>query len=155
MSIALLFELAIELITFGIVVAASVALINRVMAQATVRRRLGEHAAAPTRQQTSGLVKDGQVTNPFLLWVQRSTSLSDTKDRAKLTRDLAMGGIRNPAAPTLYVVLRFGLAIGLPLGFLLMQQFASKPFSSSDSGIDHLCRNGCPQWSERATGTGG
>jgi len=129
MSIALLFELAIELITFGIVVAASVALINRVMAQATVRRRLGEHAAAPTRQQTSGLVKDGQVTNPFLLWVQRSTSLSDTKDRAKLTRDLAMGGIRNPAAPTLYVVLRFGLAIGLPLGFLLMQQFASKPFS--------------------------
>jgi len=128
MSLSLLLELAIELITFGIVVAASIALLNRLMAQAAVKRRLGE-SAAPVQQRPTGLVKGGQVTNPFLLWVQRSTSLADSKDRTKLTRDLAMGGIRNPAAPTLYVVLRFGLAIGLPLGFLLMQRFSSKPLS--------------------------
>jgi tight adherence protein C len=111
-----------------VVVATSLALLNRFALQAIVRRRLGDRSAV--RAQKSGaLVADRQVTNPFLLWVQRSTSLADSKDQAKLTRDLALGGIRNPAAPTLYVVLRFGLAIGLPLGFLLLQQIISKPFT--------------------------
>jgi tight adherence protein C len=128
MAFSSFIELAVELVTFGIVVAATLALLNRVTAQAAVRRRLGERAA-PAAQRTATLVNDGQVTNPFLLWVQRSTSLADTKDRAKLTRDLAMAGIRNPAAPTLFVVARFGLAIGLPLVFLMLQQFASKPMS--------------------------
>jgi tight adherence protein C len=112
-----------------------------VLAQADVRRRLGQQVAGPA-QQSMGLLKQTRLTNPFLLWVQRSTSLSDTKDQAKLTRDLALAGIRHPAAPTFYVIARFTLAIALPLGFLLMQQVAAKPVSPMMLSVGALLLTG-------------
>ena len=130
MNTALIIELAVQFLTFAIVVAVTASVLNRITAQADIRRRLGQQmSSAPHHHQASPLLTDREVSNRFLQWVQRSTSLSDPKDQAKLTRDLALGGIRNPAAPTLYVVARFGLAIGLPLGFLIMQQFSAKPIT--------------------------
>jgi tight adherence protein C len=121
---------AVQLATFAIVVSISATLINRLTTLVEVRRRLGAQVGASTNRATTStatLVRQAQITNPFLLWVQRSTSLSDPKDQAKLSRDLAMAGIEHPAAPALYVVLRFGAAIGLPLCFLISQQFEPKP----------------------------
>jgi tight adherence protein C len=124
-------EVAVELFTFAIVAAISVVLIGRVTTLVEVQRRLSTQLGASGERQprSAGLLRQDEVTNPFLLWVQRSTSLADTKDRAKLTRDLALAGIEHPAAPMLYVVLRFGMAIGLPLAFLLSQQLAAKPMT--------------------------
>jgi tight adherence protein C len=121
-------EIGVQILIFGIVVTMSVALIGRITAQAEVRRRLGEQVSAPVAPANS-LVRDAEVTNPFLLWVQRSTSLSDTRDKAKLARDLALAGIQHPAAPIFFVVARFALAIGLPLAFLIAQQFSKHPFT--------------------------
>lgn len=123
-----LLQIGVQLLTFAVVAAVSMMLIRQVVTQVDVHRRLGAQVAGPRPQKAAGVVREARITNPFLLWVQRSTSLADTKDRAKLTRDLAMAGIQHPAAPILYVVLRFGLAIALPLGFLLMQQLSAKPF---------------------------
>ena len=109
MLMSTLAEIAIEILTFAVVVALSMSLLSRVVAQADVRRRLGQQVAGRA-QPSAGLIKDTKVTNPFLLWVQRSTSLADTKDQAKLTRDLALAGVRHPAAPTFYVIARFSLA---------------------------------------------
>src|SRR5438128_678411 len=119
MSIISFVQIAVQVLTFAIVVAVSATLIGRLPAQADVRRRLGAQVTTGSRPTSASLVRKDQVTNPFLLWVQRSTSLADAKDQAKLTRELAMAGIQHPAAPILYVVLRFGLAISLPLVFLL------------------------------------
>ena len=123
-----LFEIGVQVLTFVIVVGVSLTLLARVTAQVEVRRRLGEHVSSRTTS-TAGIVKTSQVSHPFLLWVQRSTSLADAKDQAKLHRQLEQAGIHHPAAPILYVVCRFGLAIGLPLAFLMLQQVAAKPMT--------------------------
>ena len=44
-----------------------------------------------------------------------------------MRRDLSKAGIDHPAAPALYVVSRFALAIGLPLAFLAFQQVSAHP----------------------------
>jgi tight adherence protein C len=131
MSPTTLLEIGVQILTFVIVVGVSVVAFSRLSTQLAVRRRLGENVVAsadPSRPRSSGLLKSSGVTNPFLLWVQRSTSLQDSADGSRLRRDLALAGIAHPAAPTLFVVARFGLAIGLPLGFLMLQQLSSKPF---------------------------
>jgi tight adherence protein C len=121
-------ELIIEILTFGIVVAVTLAVTRGVAASLDVRRRLAD----PTPSATLGaesVLKGGKVRNPFLLWVQSSTSLSDSKDRAKLRRDLSLAGFDQQAAPIWYVIARFALAIGLPLIFLLSQSLFAKPLS--------------------------
>jgi tight adherence protein C len=130
MSISSLIEFSVEFLIFGIVATISWTLVGRYNASVDVRRRLGAQLGVSTgRRPTSTLVRQGQITHPFLLWVQRSTSLADAKDQAKLARDLARAGIDHPAAPVLYVVLRFGAAIGLPLAFLMSQQLDAKPMT--------------------------
>jgi tight adherence protein C len=74
------------------------------------------------------VVKDREVRNNFLVWVEQAT-LSNDKDASKLRKDLIEAGFENPAAPIWYVIVRFSLAIGLPLTFLFLQQFMSKPLS--------------------------
>jgi tight adherence protein C len=129
MSITSLIAITAQLVTFAIVAAISATLINRIATLVEVRRRLdAQFSTSGDRRAASALVRQGQITNPFLLWVQRSTS-TDAKDQAKLARDLAMAGIEHPAAPVLYVVARFGAAIGLPLVFLMSQQLDPNPMT--------------------------
>src|SRR5579862_2027241 len=111
-----LIALLIQIITFAAVVAVSMAVIGRVTTQMDVRRRLKEQVSVRPIARTGLLKKDG-VTNPFLLWVQRATALTESKDGQQLRRDLSKAGIEHPAAPALYVISRFALAIGLPLAF--------------------------------------
>lgn len=128
MNISNILELTVQILTFVLVVAVSMTLMVRVTAQVDVRRRLGQQVT-DRRPDPVGVVKSGEIRHPFLLWVQRSTSLADAKDQAKLRRDLEIAGIQHPAAPMLYVICRFGLAIALPLAFLLYQQVSPKPMS--------------------------
>jgi tight adherence protein C len=132
MSITSLVEIALQLFTFAIVVMISATLVDQITKLVDVRRRLSTEvsgASAGQRSASATLVRRGQLTNPFLLWVQRSTSLADAKDQAKLARDLAQAGIEHPAAPILYVVLRFGAAIVLPLLFLVWQHLRPEPLT--------------------------
>ncbi|HEX5262945.1 MAG TPA: type II secretion system F family protein [Phenylobacterium sp.] len=127
MSSALI-ALLIQIITFAAVVGVSMSVIGRFTTQMEVRRRLNEQVRARPVARTDLLKKEG-VKSPFLLWVQRSTSLEDSKDGQQLRRDLSKAGIEHPAGPALYVVARFTLAIGLPLGFVALQQISSKPIT--------------------------
>lgn len=116
-------ELVIEIITFGIVVAVTFATMRAVEGGATVRRRLGETAAASGGDT---VIRSQGVGNPILAWVQASSSLSDEKDRNKLRRDLAMAGFDHVSAPVWYVIIRFALAIGCPLLFLFLANLSAK-----------------------------
>lgn len=121
--------IGVQVLTFLVVVALSAAVINRTANQLQARRRLGRELADPSMVtvRRASLVKSSGVTNPFLLWVQKSTSPTGSRDGDALRRNLALAGIRHPAAPMLYVLARFGLAIGLPIGFILIQQLSDEP----------------------------
>jgi tight adherence protein C len=123
-----LVQTLIEVITFAFVVVFTYAAVRGVDGFLTVRRRLGTNASA-AKAPAGSLIKDQKVNNPFLRWVQSSSSLSEEKDRTKLRRDLAMAGFDHPAAPIWYVIARFVVAVGLPLAFLLMQPMLPKPMT--------------------------
>lgn len=123
-----LVQTLIEVITFAFVVVFTFATVRGVDGFMTVRRRLGTNSAG-SRAPTGSLIKDQKITNPFLRWVESSSSISEEKDRNKLRRDLAMAGFDHPAAPIWYVIGRFAVAVGLPLAFLLVQPMLSKPIT--------------------------
>ncbi len=121
-----LISLLVQIITFAVVVAVSMYAGGRIGTQLEIQRRLNLQVKARPSAH-SAVVKGNAVTNPILLWVQRSTSTPDSKDGQKLRRDLSRAGFEHPAGPMLYVIIRFGMAIGLPFLFLGAQQFSSTP----------------------------
>jgi len=70
-----------------------------------------------------------EVRNPFLLWVQSATATKDSQDEQQLRRNLRMAGFDDPAAPIWYTIIRFALAIGLPIALIVSQQFVAKPMT--------------------------
>lgn len=122
------FDLAIQVFTF-VAVVAMVSLAQRaVSAQLTVRRRLGrEDVGAP--QAEGALLKVNKVSNPFLLWVQSVTSSGQAKETQKLRKDLSLAGFDQPSGPIWYVILRFSLAIGLPILLIGGLAMAGRPLT--------------------------
>jgi tight adherence protein C len=94
----------------------------------TVQRRIrGDSAAKPASAEGS-VLRRLNVRNPFLAWVQ-DASLNDPKERSKLRVDLIQAGFPDPSAPAWYVVIRFGLAVGLPIAFVLLQGLLPHPMT--------------------------
>jgi tight adherence protein C len=120
--------IAILVLVFGGVVASTFFVAQRVQLGLTVRRRLAGHGADETLRASS-VVKTKEVKNPLLAWVQSSSSISDSKDREKLAKALAKAGFEHPSAPAVFVVIRFGAAIGLPLAFLLLGGLTPHPLT--------------------------
>lgn len=116
-------EIVIELLAFGLVFLVSLAVARQIIAGIDIRRRLGEGAEALS---TGSVVKGETVKNPALRWVQSAT-LDDVKSRQKLRRDLSLAGFEQPTAPVLFVIFRFGLAVGLPILFLVLQGISPRP----------------------------
>ena len=119
-------DLIIEAIVFLIVVAVSLAVARLGLSATSVQRRLGEGAGARSAAASS-VIASREVRNPFLLWVRSATAPKDSQDELKLRKDLRMAGFDHPAAPIWYTIIRFTLAIGLPIAFIVSQQFAAKP----------------------------
>jgi len=123
-------DIIIQLVTFAAVFGLAVMAQRTISGQIAVRRRLQEDAstshvlAANTR-----VMKSAETTNRFLQWVASATSLDTSKDGGQLRRDLAHAGFESPAAPALYVVGRFSLAIGLPLLLIIGSAVGGKPLT--------------------------
>jgi tight adherence protein C len=110
-------DLIFEILTFLFLVAVTLAFSNIIRHFSSQRRRLGQPTSVSLLAEQP-LLKRWKISNPFLLWVQSSTSIGDSNVRQKLIRELASAGFHHPAAPIWYVIFRFSMAIGLPLGFL-------------------------------------
>lgn len=123
-------DLIFEFLTFFFLVAVTLAISNIVERFSSQRRRLGQPTSAGSLSAQS-LLKSRKISNPFLLWVQSSTSIGDSKERQKLARELASAGFARPTAPIWYVIIRFSLAIGLPLGFLLSRSLFAEQMDES------------------------
>jgi tight adherence protein C len=118
-------NIVIEIIVFALVVAVAMAGMRMAAAILDVRRRLG--TSGQMVSGAPGVMRDDTTTNPFLKWVQSATS--DDKDKDKLARNLRMAGFTHPSASAVFVVARLGLAIGLPLGFILLEAVSAKPMT--------------------------
>lgn len=91
----------------------------------TVRRRLGAPAdSKPGRAAT--VVKNQAAKGRFLEWVE-GAALKGGEDTTQLRQDLNAAGFEGQLAPIYFVVIRFGLAIGLPIAFIAAQQIAARP----------------------------
>ena len=60
------------------------------------------------------VIRDHKVRHPVLAWVE-SAFLTNKQDRDALRRDLDQAGFEGPSAPTIYVAIRFSLAVALPI----------------------------------------
>lgn len=121
-------ELIVEVLIFLSVAGTAYVAAQQVERVLEQRRRLGTQAATGS---AAPLFQKQGTSNPFLRWVQTSTSISDSKERTKLRRELSQAGFDHPTAPVWFVIARFLLAIGLPLGFLLARAAFGVVMSSS------------------------
>lgn len=119
-------DLLIQIVTFATVFGTVVFAQRALESYFTVRRRLRGEPRSAAGEATS-VLKSNDVSNRFLAWVQSATSLNDSQDGGKLRRDLSFAGFDQPAAPVLYVVARFSLAIGLPLLLIVGTALAGAP----------------------------
>jgi tight adherence protein C len=110
-------DLIVEAFIFCTIAAITWILAREFERSSDQRRRLGEKGPAGTVSATS-LLQGRDLQNRFFQWVQASTSISETAQREKLRGELSLAGFDNPSAPVWYVIIRFVLAIGLPLLFL-------------------------------------
>ena len=126
MVLPIVFELFVFFfVTTAIFLAAQ--LIERTLEQ---RRRLGHQSiGGGTMGMGDSLLQSTAVTGPVFQWIESSSSISDPAERQRLRRELALAGFERPSAPVWYVVIRFGLAIGLPLFFLLFNSVMPKPLA--------------------------
>ena len=123
-------DLIFEILTFFFLIAVTLAVSNIIAHFSSQRRRLGQPASAGS-QSEQRLLKGWKISNPFLIWVQSSTSIGDSKERQKLVLELANAGFTHPAAPIWYVIFRFAMAIGLPLGLLLIRGLFAEQMKES------------------------
>jgi tight adherence protein C len=117
-----LFNAALLLIVFAMIAVFSFALFLGVDAKVTsVRRMAGQSKPSSIIQATSKLRKSQRSKTSMTSWIEKTSSLADTKTGSDLARALSSAGINSANAPALFVAIRFGVAIGLPVIFLLLQ----------------------------------
>jgi tight adherence protein C len=112
-----LIEILIQLAAFAAVVALVVILFRIVEGQLAIRRRLADPEGRP--RSAAPLLKQSTVDHPVLRWVE-DTLLNNGAERSKLRADLIQAGFEHPAAPVWYVAIRFSMAIGLPVLYILL-----------------------------------
>jgi tight adherence protein C len=122
-------DLIIQLLAFSGVVVGTLALANMLRGSLAVRRRLSDRASAAGGPGSSPLLKDERVDNAILRWVQSATAPTKVEEGTQLRRDLASAGFDHPAASIWYTIVRFGLAIGLPLLVMFSQSLLAHPLA--------------------------
>jgi tight adherence protein C len=123
-------DLVIEILIFVTIVGATWFFGREVERAAAQRRRLGGQGNTAAGS-AAPLLQGRDVENRFFQWVQTSTSISEPVARQKLRAELALAGFTSPSAPIWFVIIRFLMAIGDPLVFLLSRIVMSKPIGGS------------------------
>ena len=125
-------DVIVEIFIFCTIAAITWILAREVERASEQRRRLGDQGPAGVVSATP-LLHGRDLQNSFFRWIQASTSISETKEREKLRAELSLAGFDSLSAPVWYVIIRFVLAIGLPLlffgwRFLLSAQMGGATF---------------------------
>jgi len=119
-------DIFIQVLTFTMVFVGVLVGQRTIASISAVRRRLGDRAK-PASQQQRSVVRSDTVRNRFLLWVQATTASGGPQEANKLRRELSLAGFEQATAPVWYVIVRFSLAIGLPLLVIFGPALLGKP----------------------------
>jgi tight adherence protein C len=110
------------IIAFATIAVLSLAFILRVEAGMNVSRRLAGHdPVGEARKSKATLVKNEKAKSFLTNWIEKTSSLADTKTGSELSVALVAAGFNSPSAPSIFIAVRFGLAIGLPVLLLALQ----------------------------------
>ncbi len=122
------FDLLIQIFTFAGVFVVAIVGQGTIASLLTVRRRLAGRAdrTRPSAPGAQSVLRRDTPRNRFLLWVQSATAPGQA-EATKLRRDLALAGFEQPSAPVWYVIVRFSLAIGLPLALISGSSIVGRP----------------------------
>jgi len=118
-------ELLIQIAAFAAIVALVVIAIRVIEGRMTIRRRLDESGVSAPSAAAAPLLKENTVHHPVLRWVE-DAFLNNAVERTKLRGDLIQAGFEHPAAPVWYVTIRFSMAIGLPVLFILFSALTGR-----------------------------
>jgi tight adherence protein C len=111
-------DLIVEVLVFCTIAAVTWILSRELERGNEQRRRLGDQNPVYTAS-AAPLLQARDLQNRFFQWVQSSTSISEKAEREKLRGELSLAGFNSPSAAVWYVIIRFILAIGLPLLFFV------------------------------------
>jgi len=129
-------EFLLLAVIFLAAVGSSYWLLDRLETNVLVNRRLRRGGGGGSDvNAASSVIKDDRVSNRLLAWVQSSTSLKDDVDRRKMSELLFRAGFESPSAPIWFFIARFGLAIGLPLIFLVSQMLSAEPYGTTKLAV--------------------
>jgi len=120
------FDAALEIMIFVAVTVIAFRAARELERRLNIRQRLNAGGPVIAAQP---VLRDERVRGDFLNWVQARTSISDPAERGKLRARLSQAGFENPSAPIVYVVLRYGLALALPLALILGLALTHRPGS--------------------------
>ncbi len=120
------FEFLVEILVFSAVALMTFGAVREAERILNQRRRLSAPGEV-SRASLTPLWAQRAGESAFFRWVLASTSISDTQERERLRQALVLAGIDNPNAPIWFVIVRFTLAISLPLLFLLLQSLSANP----------------------------
>lgn len=123
-------------------VVGAVLLVLRQVEQGAVLRRRMKDRPAPAAMRSGpvgqGVLKDSEVKNPFLAWVQSRLPGAADKTPSRLARTLNEAGFTHPSAPSWYVLIRVSSALGLPLLLIISQKLTSAPITGPQLMIGAL-----------------
>jgi tight adherence protein C len=86
---------------------------------------VGRRLKAPEKRAPDSpvsVMREDAVQGGFLGWVQSAKFLQDGSDQAKVRTLLTQAGFESAAAPVWFTIVRFGLAMFLPIMFLIGQR---------------------------------
>jgi tight adherence protein C len=121
------------LVVFAILALASFVILSRIDAKMNTSRRMAGREGAANTIQTASKLRKSQASKTFLTsWIEKTSSLADTKTGSELARALSSAGFNSANAPAIFIAVRFAAAIGLPMLFLFLQ-----PILISDMARNH------------------
>jgi tight adherence protein C len=120
------YDTVLEITAFAAVSAVAYPAARELERRMAIRERLNAGGPAVVARP---VLRDERVRSGFLNWVQARTSLNNPVERQRLRAELALAGFENPAAPVMYVALRYALAVALPFFLLVGLALADRPAS--------------------------
>jgi tight adherence protein C len=121
------YDTVLEITSFLAVTAVAFPAVREVERRIAVRQRVN---AGGTVAAARPVLREQNVRSGFLSWVQARTSLNDPAERNRLHVRLAHAGFESPAAPIIFVTLRYGLALALPVLWLFGLSLGGRGSSS-------------------------
>lgn len=117
------YDAALQVFSFALFATLAFLIVRQIERRFIIRQRLN---VGGTPIAATSVLRDDRVHSGLLNWIQRRTSLRDPVERQRTRTQLMRAGYESPSAPAIFLVLRYGLALALPMAFLAAQSLTGQ-----------------------------